>query len=153
MFIIQQDSEYKRIIKSNSTSRYNRYSSEFDKSGFNITETREQLQFRLRKYKADKRKREVDTINYEADLKEIQSMFHVMKEKLVIKLSEAKTSKEYDNIKNVVDYNFVWMVKELEEFETKVTQNGFHTIKEATDSIASLKEKIANKTRKIEGRD
>lgn len=153
VFIIQQDSEYKRIIKSNSTSRYNRCTPELDKSGCNITETREQLQFRLRKYKADKRKREVDTISYEADLKEIQSMFHVMKEKLVIKLSEAKTSKEYNNIENIVDYKFVWMVKELEEFETKVTQNGFHTIKEATDSIASLKEKIANKTRKIEGRD
>lgn len=153
VFIIQQDSEYKRIIKSNSTSRYNRCTPELDKSGCNITETREQLQFRLRKYKADKRKREVDTISYEADLKEIQSMFHVMKEKLIIKLSEAKTSKEYNNIENIVDYKFVWMVKELEEFETKVTQNGFHTIKEATDSIASLKEKIANKTRKIEGRD
>lgn len=149
IFIIQQDAEYKREIKRTSSSYYHNN----NKSGYNVTEVREQLQYRLRKYKADKRKREVDAISYEADLKEIKGMFQIMKEKLVLKLSEAKTSKEYDNIRDVFDYQFVWIVRDIEQLEKKVTQNSFCSVKEATDSIASLKEKIAEKTRKIEGRD
>lgn len=152
IFIIQQDAEYKREIKRTTESYYSNRS-EFDKSGFNITETREQLQYRLRKYKADKRKREVDAISYEADLKEIKGMFQVLKEKLIIKLSEAKTSKEYDDIRDVFDFNFVWMVRDIGQLEKKVTQNSFCSIKEATDSIANLKEKIAEKTRKLEGKE
>ena len=152
VFIIQQNAEYKREIRRTSESYY-RNINEFDKSGCNITEAREQLQYRLRKYKADKRKREVDAISYEADLKEIKGMFQVLKEKLIIKLSEVKTSKEYDDIRDVFDFNFVWMVRDIEQLEKKVNQNSFCTIKEATDSIASLKKKIAEKIRKIEGRD
>lgn len=151
IFIIQQDAEYKRTVKRTSTTSYyyRRNENEFDKSGFNITETREQLQYRLRKYKTDKRKKEVDSISYEADLKEIKGMFQTLKEKLVLKLSEAKTSEEYSNIDNVFDYQFIWMVRDIEKFERKVTQNSFSTVKEATDSIASLKESIIEKMKKI----
>ncbi len=150
VFIIQQNAEYKRKIRRTSKSYY-RNKIEFDKSGCNITEAREQLQYRLRKYKADKRKREVDAISYEADLKEIKGMFQVLKEKLIIKLSEAKTSKEYSDIDDVIDFRFVWMVRDIEQLEKKVVQNSFCNVKEATDSIASLKEKITEKIRKIEG--
>lgn len=150
VFIIQQNAEYKREIKRTSESYY-RNKIEFDKSGCNITETREQLQYRLRKYKADKRKREVDAISYEADLKEIQSMFQVLKEKLITKMSEAKTSKEYDDARDVFDYYFVWIVRDIEQLEKKVAQNSFCTIKEATDSIAILKERVTEKIRKMEG--
>lgn len=156
IFIIQQDAEYKRTVKRTSATSsyyYRRNENEFDKSGFNITETREQLQNRLRKYKADKRKREVDSISYEADLKEIKGMFQTLKEKLILKLSEAKTSEEYSNIDNVFDFHFIWMVKNIEKLERKVTQNSFSTIKEATDSITSLKESIIEKTRKLEGKE
>ncbi len=149
IFIIQQDTEYKRKIKRTSESYY-RNRGELDKSGFNITETREQLKFRLNKYKADKRKREVDSISYETDLKEIKGMFQIMKEKLVLKLNEAKTSEEYSNIKDVLDFSFVWMIRDIENFERKVTQNSFSSVKEATNSIISLKERITEKTRKIE---
>lgn len=45
------------------------------------------------------------------------------------------------------------MVKDIEDLEKKVTQKKFNTIKEATDSIASLKEKIMNKMRKIESEE
>lgn len=140
VFIIQQDAEYKRTIKRLSVNYNDR--NEYDKSGCNLTETREQLQNLLRKYKADKRKREVDAISYESDLKEIKEMFKAMKEKLISKLSEAKTSKEYGSIRNVFDYNFVWLVRNIEEFENKVAKNSFRTIKEATGSIADIKESI-----------
>lgn len=155
IFIIQQDTECKRTVKRTSEPHYYYYrnKSEFDKSGFNITETREQLQNRLRKYKADKRKKEVDSISYEADLKEIKGMFQTLKEKLILKLSEAKNSEEYSNIDNVFDFQFIWMVRDIEKLEKKVTQNSFSTVKEATDSIARLKESIIEKTRKLEGRD
>ena len=156
MFIIQQDAKYKRKVKRTSSSYYcysNRNSDEFDKSGCNITETRRKLQYRLNNYKADKRKREVDSISYETDLKKIKEMFQLLKNKLLIKLSEAKTTDEYENIEDVFDYKFVWMVRDIEKFETKVMQNKFRTVKEATDDIAELKEQIAEKIRKIDGKE
>lgn len=156
VFIIQQDAKYKREIKRTFSSSYyysNSRSDEFDKSGCNISETRRELQHRLNKYKEDKRKREVDSISYEADLKEIKEMFQILKNKLVLRLSEAKTSEDYENIVSISNYNFVWMVRYIENFETKVTQNKFRNIEEATDSIKSLKEQIEVKIRKIDGKE
>ena len=155
VFIIQQSNEYKREVKRTSTSyRYSYSDNEiFDKSGCNLTETRKALHYRLRKYKDDKRKKEVDAISYEADLKEINEMFSKLKAKLVLKLNEANTYEEYSKLENVFDYYFVWMVKDIENLEKKVTQNKFNTIKEATDSIASLKEKIMKTMRKMEGEE
>lgn len=156
VFIIQQDTEYKRKVKRTSSSYYyynNSSLDEFDKSGCNITETRQALKYRLNKYKADKRKREVDSISYEADLKEIKKMFQTLKEKLLVKLSEAKTGEEYSSIENIFNYRFVWMVRDIENFETNVTQNKFRTVKEATDDIKSLKEQIEVKIRKIDGKE
>ena len=37
----------------------------------------------------------------------------------------------------------------MENFETKVMQNKFRTVKEATDSITDLKEKIKEKIKNI----
>lgn len=149
VFIIQQDAKYKRKIKRtfSSSSYYysNSNSDEFDKSGYNITEARQALKYRLDNYKADKRKREVDSISYEADLKEIKEMFQTLKKKLVLRLSEAKTSEDYKNIESVFNYSFTWMVRDMEDFETKVMQNNFRTVKEATNSITDLKEKIKKK--------
>lgn len=156
VFIIQQDAKYQRKIKRTSSSYYycsNSNSDKFDKSGCNITETRQALKYRLNKYKADKRKREVDSISYEADLKEIKEMFQTLKEKLLVKLSEAKTSEDYKNIENIFDCCFVWMVKDIENFETNVMQNKFRTVKEATEDIKSLKEQIEVKIRKINGKE
>lgn len=155
VFIIQQSNEYKREVKRTFTSyRYSYSDNEiFDKSGCNLTETRKALHYRLRKYKDDKRKKEVDAISYETDLKEIKEMFSKLKAKLVLKLNEANTYKEYNKLENVFDYYFVWMVKDIENLEKKVAQNKFNTIKEATDSIASLKEKIMKTMRKMEGEE
>lgn len=155
VFIIQQSNEYKREVKRTSTSyRYSYSNNEiFDKSGCNLTETREALHYRLRKYKDDKRKKEVDAISYEADLKEIKEMFSKLKAKLVLKLNEANTYEEYSRLENVFDYYFVWMVRDIENLEKKVTQNKFNIIKEATDSIASLKEKLQKIMRKMEGEE
>ena len=125
----------------------------FDKIGCNLTETREALRYRLHKYKDNKRKREVDAISYKADLKEIKEMFSKLKANLILKLNEANTYEEYSKLENVFDYHFVWIVRNIEKLEKKVTQNKFNTIKEATDSIASLKEKIMNKMNKIESEE
>ena len=80
-------------------------------------------------------------------------MFQTLKEKLLVKLSEAKTSEDYRNIENIFDYHFAWMVNDIEKFENKVTQNNFRTIKEATDNIKSLKEQIEVKIKKIDGKE
>lgn len=152
VFIIQQDAKYKRGVKRTYSSSYyyrNSNSDEFDKSGYNITEARQALKYRLNNYKADKRKREVDSISYEADLKEIKEMFQILKKKLVLRLSEAKTSEDYKNIESVFNYSFTWIVRDMENFEIKVMQNKFRTVKEATDSITDLKEKIKEKIKNI----
>lgn len=152
VFIIQQDEKYKRGVERTYSSSYyssNSSSDEFDKSGYNITEARQALKYRLNNYKADKRKREVDSISYEADLKEIKEMFQILKKKLVLRLSEAKTSGDYKNIESVFDYSFIWMVRDMEDFETKVMHNNFSTVQEATNSITDLKEKIKEKIKII----
>ena len=158
MFIIQQDDKYKRVVKNTFTNSYsfitNSYSfnrDEFDKSGCNITKTRRQLHSRLCAYKADKRKREVDAISYENELKNIKEMFSRLKSELILKLSEAKTKDEYEKLRNVFDYNYVWIVRRIKTLENKIIQNGFCSIKEATDSITILKNDITDKMKKIEG--
>lgn len=152
VFIIQQDKKYKRKVKRTSNSYYcysNCSSDEFDKSGCNITETRRALKYRLNTYKADKQKREVDSISYEADLKEIKEMFQTLKEKLVVKLSEAKTSEDYKNIENIFDYRFVWMVKDIEKLEHCVAQKSFSSIEDATGRITNLKKDIVKKLEQV----
>lgn len=155
LFIVQQSNEYKREVKRTSICSYRySYNNEiFDKSGYNLIETREALYYRLRKYKDDKRKREVDAISYEADLKEIREMFSKLKVKLVLKLNEANTYKEYRELEDVFDIRFVWMIRDIEELEEKVTKNNFNSIKEATGSIVSLKEKIMDKIKKLESEE
>lgn len=127
VFVIQQDGKYKREIKSieRPCYYYRNNKEELDKSGCNITETRWQLQRRLEKYKADKKKREVDLISYETDLNEIKEMFQKLKEKLLFKLSEAKTFEDYSNIQHAFDYYFACIVRNIEDLEQKVNQNGF----------------------------
>lgn len=151
IFVIQQDDEYKRVVKNTFTNSYYSNRDEFDKSGCNITKTRQRLHSRLCAYKADKRKREVDAISYENELKNIKEMFSRLKSELILKLSEAKTEDEYKKLRNVFDYNYVWIVRHIKTLENKVIQNGFYSIEEATNSITILKETITDKIKKIEG--
>lgn len=151
IFVIQQDDEYKRVVKNTFTNSYYSNRDEFDKSGCNITKTRQRLHSRLCAYKADKRKREVDAISYENELKNIKEMFSRLKSELILKLSEAKTEDEYKKLRNVFDYKYVWIVRHIKTLENKVIQNGFYSIEEATNSITILKETITDKIKKIEG--
>ena len=102
-------------------------------------------------YKTDKRKREVDAISYESELKNIKEMFSKLKSELILKLSKTETVDEYEKIRDVFDYTFVLIVKRIKYLENKIIQNGFCSIKEATDSITILKNDITDKMKKIEG--
>lgn len=149
MFIIQQDDKYKRVVKNTFTNSYSFNRDEFDKSGCNITKTRRQLDNRLYNYKANKRKREVDAISYESELKNIKEMFSKLKSELILKLSKTETVDGYEKIRDVFDYTFVLIVKRIKSLENKIIQNGFCSIKEATDSITILKNDITDKMKKI----
>lgn len=151
MFIIQQDDKYKRVVKNTFTNSYSFNRDEFDKSGCNITKTRRQLDNRLYNYKANKRKREVDAISYESELKNIKEMFSKLKSELILKLSKTETVDGYEKIRDVFNYTFVLIVKRIKSLENKIIQNGFCSIKEATDSITILKNDITDKMKKIEG--
>lgn len=151
IFIVQQEDEYKRAVKVPSINSYSSNRDEFDKSGCNITKTRKQLDSRLCAYKTDKRKREVDAISYESELKNIKEMFSKLKSELILKLSKTETVDEYEKIRDVFDYTFVLIVKRIKSLENKIIQNGFCSIKEATDSITILKNDITDKMKKIEG--
>lgn len=151
IFIVQQEDEYKRAVKVPSINSYSSNRDEFDKSGCNITKTRKQLDSRLCAYKTGKRKREVDAISYESELKNIKEMFSKLKSELILKLSKTETVDGYEKIRDVFDYTFVLIVKRIKSLENKIIQNGFCSIKEATDSITILKNDITDKIKKIEG--
>ena len=151
VFIIQQDSKYKREKKETPTKSYG-YWDEFDKSGYNVSEARRQLRNRLERFKKNKLKKEVDAINYDPELKEIKEMFREIKEKLVFELSRAKASNDYRILSYVIDYKITWIVLDIEKLERKVTQKDFSSIKEATNMIKKIKEDIMDTAEEIESK-
>ena len=150
VFIIQQDKQYRRKVPEIFYEPYCIHDDIFDKSGCNITETRSQLQVRLRKYKENKRKKEVDAISFKEDLNDIKKMFLKLKEEFILKFNNAKTYKEYKVLNEIVDYDFLWIVRDIENLEHKVIMNGFESINDASNSIEVLKSNIANKMKLLE---
>lgn len=73
-----------------------------------------------------------------------------MKEKIILKLTEAQTIDEYKNVEDVFNFRFIWMAQDIKKFEQKVIQNGFDSVEEAADNIKELKEKITEKTKELD---
>ena len=77
-------------------------------------------------------------------------MFLKLKEEFILKFNNAKTYKEYKVLNEIVDYDFLWIVRDIENLEHKVIMNGFESINDASNSIEVLKSNIANKMKLLE---
>lgn len=145
-YVIQQEKQY--IGKPKPEERKSYYSqqnkSEFDKSGYNLTEVRTELLRKLKKYKTEKRAKEASEIDYTQDITDIENSFTELKEMIISNLTKAKTSNDYEKINNVIKYEFVWMVRDIENIKINAIEKSFSSVDSARNKIKEVKEKIAN---------
>lgn len=147
VYVIQQDKQYIGKPKPEERRSYS-YSSnqskpEFDKSGYNLTEVRTALLCRLRKYKTEKRAKEASEVDYTQDIIDIENSFASLKNEVITALTNAKTANDYDKIRNVVDYNFVWVVRDIENIKRHASEKSFTSVESARNKIQEIKEEIA----------
>jgi len=150
-YLVQQEKQY--IGKPKSEERKLYYSTqqkpEFDKSGCNITEVRTALSRRLANYKTEKRAREASEIDYTQDITDIENSFAELKKEVIAKLTRAETTEDYEKIKNVMDYKFVWVVRDIENIKKHAREKSFTSVDSAINKIKEVKETIANFKSKI----
>ncbi len=146
MYVIQQEKQY--IGKPKPEERKSYYSqqqkSELDKSGYDLTEVRAELSRKLKKYKTEKRAKEASEIDYTQDITDIENSFTELKEMIISNLTKAKTSNDYERINNVIKYEFVWMVRDIENIKINAIEKSFSSVDSAKNKIKEVKEKIAN---------
>lgn len=144
VYVIQQERQYigKPKPEERRVYSYQQNKSEFDKSGYNLTETRAELACRLRKYKTEKRAREAAEIDYTQDIIDIENSFSSLKNEVITALTNAKTANDYGKISNVINYNFVWMVRDIEDVKTLASKKGFSSVESARNKIEEVKSNI-----------
>jgi hypothetical protein len=96
----------------------------------------------LNKYKTEKRAREASEIDYTQDIAEIENSFARLKEEIITGLTNAKTASDYDKIKNVMSYEFVWVVKDIENIKKQASEKSFSSVTSAKNKIEEVKAKI-----------
>jgi hypothetical protein len=141
VYLIQQEKQYIGKPKSEESKYY--YSQqrkpEIDKSGYNLTEARTALSCRLAKYKTEKRAKEASEIDYTQDITEIELSFAELKEEILTKLTKAETAEDYEKIKNIMDYKFVWTVRDIENIKKHSTEKSFTSVDSAGNKIKEVK--------------
>lgn len=142
IFIIQQDKQYikKSINKSINYSRNN--SIEFDKSGCNLTEIRNEMRRKLIDYKTNKRKKEALEIDFMKDATEISSLYAEFKADILKQLTEAQTPEEYKILTDIMSYKLIWLVRDIEDFTKKAMEKNFSSVESAHNKINEIKETI-----------
>lgn len=145
MYFIQQEKQYigKAKPEERRSYSYQQNKSEIDKSGYDLTEVRTALSYRLNKYKTEKRAKEASEIDYTQDVIEIENSFTSLKNEVITALTNAKTASDYDKIRNVVDYSFVWVVGDIENIKKQASEKSFLCVESAEIKIEDVKEKIA----------
>lgn len=114
----------------------------YDKSGCNLTETRNNLDRRLNKYKVDKRAKEAAEISYNQDITEITNSFDELKMEIITHLTGAKTSSDYEIINNVTNYKLTWLVRDIEKVKQHAQEKSFTSIDSARNMIEGVKTQI-----------
>jgi hypothetical protein len=146
VYLIQQEKQY--IGKPKPKERKFYYSQqrkpEFDKSGYDVTEARNELSRRLANYKTEKRSKEASKVDYTQDITEIENSFAELKEDILTRLTKAETAEDYEKIKNVMDYRFVWVVRDIENIKKHANEKSFTSVESAKNKIKEVKETIIN---------
>jgi len=143
-YLVQQEKQYIGKPKPDERRSYYYHQSkpEIDKSGCNITEARTELSRRLSDYKTEKRAREASEIDYTQDIIEIENSFSELKEEIITKLTKAETTEDYEKIKNVINYEFVWMVRDIENIKKHANEKSFTSVDLARNKIEKVKATI-----------
>ena len=147
IYVVQQENQYigKPTFRK-SEPRYYSYQTRnpiIDKSGYNVTEVREVLANKLRRYKADKRANEAAQFDYTKDMSEISSLFAQLKAEILERLKNAETYKEYDIISDVTNHRLVWLVRDIEDTKKLAMEKRFSSVTEAQNRISNIKNTIA----------
>ena len=146
MYFIQQEKQYIGKPKPEEKRSYYLYGQnqpEFDKSGYNLTEARSALERRVAKYRQEKLAKEAAKVDFSQNVIEIENSFAELKNEIITKLTEAKTSEDYKKISNTMDYSFVWMVRAIEDIQRRVNEKSFTSVSSARDKIERVKADIA----------
>lgn len=114
----------------------------YDKSGYNLTETRNSLKQRLENYKTEKRAKEAAEINYSQDIIEISNSFDELKTEIITRLTKAKDPSDYEVIDNVTNYKLTWLVRDMEEVKKRAEGKSFISIDSAKCMIEKVKTEI-----------
>lgn len=144
MYFIQQEKQYIEKPKQIERKTYYTYQEipTYDKSGYNLTETRNNLYRRLNKYKVEKRAKEASEVNYTHDITEISNSFDELKMDIITHLTKAKTSNDYEIIDNVINYKLTWLVRDLEKVKKHAEEKSFTSIDSARNMIEKVKTRI-----------
>ena len=157
VYVIQQDIQY--IGKPKPDERksyyygYNNDKPEIDKSGFNITEARNELYCKLKQYKKEKRAKEAAAIDYSQDIVEIEKSFADLKTEIIMCITKADTVEEYRDLVEVIDYKLTWLVSEIKDVKKCSISKSFSSIDSAYKSINSIKAKIERMKSKLHKED
>lgn len=147
IYVIQQEQQYIGKAKPEERRSYSYTSKqsnpELDKSGYDLTEVRAELSRKLRQYKTEKRAREASELDYTQDIIDIEKSFASLKNEVITALTNAKTVNDYDKIRNVIDYKFVWVVRDIEDIKKHANEKSFTSVDSAKNKIEEVKEKIA----------
>lgn len=149
-YFIYQDKSYIQPLKQKETINYYHSRSKYDKSGCNLTESREMLYNRLEKYKTNKRKQEVDQIDFTSDIETIKKSFAELKTKTITLLANAETHDDYRTVRDVIDYHFIWLVDDIETIVTNAKNKTFKSIESADKLISSVKNNIKDYLKTID---
>lgn len=144
VYLIQQEKQYigKPKPEERKSCYFQQHKSEFDKSGYDITEARRELSRRLAKYKTEKYAKEASEIDYTQDITDIENSFAVLKEEIITDLTKAETTEDYEKIKNVINYEFVWMVRDIDNIKKHASEKSFTSVDSARNKIKEVKAEI-----------
>lgn len=141
-FYIHQDKEYiapPEIRKE--PYWFNKSMDELDKSGYNITESRSDLNRRLVKYKSNKRKKEVDAIDFSDEIKELRDNYTKLKELVNNIVYSAESYDDFRLVRNIIDFNFSTLlddIKDLEELNSEKLFNSISSVKGEINRISKI---------------
>lgn len=143
MYFIQQEHQYIKEPKQIERSYYTYYeSSIYDKSGYNLTVTRNNLDRRLNKYKVEKRAKEAADVDFSEDIIKISNSFAKLKMEIITYLTKAKTTSDYEVINNVTNYELTWLVRDIENIKKHAEEKSFASIESARNMIENVKKQI-----------
>jgi hypothetical protein len=153
IYVVQQEKQYigKPTFKETRGVRYcNQKERIIDKSGCNVSEAREAMDCRLRRYKTEKRAREAAQVDYTKDLTEVVDLFSKLKSEVIKRLTSAETYDDYDILSSVMNYHMAWIVRDVERAKKKVSENSFSSVSDAQKTFRDIKDAIIKQGSKLE---